>query len=194
MQAVVLAGLDLVAHVDLAGRIVADEHHGQAGLLSAGGEGGGAGGDSARRVLERAVPSISWAVMVSRSRVASEAKRTRLHKVRTRCESASARPRGVGRAARSASEAVRSGQAPAGHRARAGPARNRRFPESLKLYCFEASDCFGWLRQPQGAACRGSRAVTQTTRPPVKEAPCRHARAGLLRARLPATCRRGRNA
>jgi len=30
VQAAVFAGLDLVAHIDLAGRVVADQHHGQA--------------------------------------------------------------------------------------------------------------------------------------------------------------------
>ena len=35
MQAVVFAGLDLVAHIHLAGRAVADQHHGQAGCDAA---------------------------------------------------------------------------------------------------------------------------------------------------------------
>ena len=45
MKARVLAGLDLVAHIDLGGRVVADQDHGQAGRGAAGLQGGGALGD-----------------------------------------------------------------------------------------------------------------------------------------------------
>jgi hypothetical protein len=44
-QAVVLAGLDLVAHIDRAGRVLTDQDHGQAGLSAFGGERRGARGD-----------------------------------------------------------------------------------------------------------------------------------------------------
>jgi hypothetical protein len=47
VQAVLLAGLDLVAHVDRAGRVVADQDHGQAGA-GRGGQCGGALATSAR--------------------------------------------------------------------------------------------------------------------------------------------------
>jgi hypothetical protein len=51
VQAAVLAGLDLVAHVDLAGRVLADQHHRQAGDHAAGLERGGAGGDLGAQCL-----------------------------------------------------------------------------------------------------------------------------------------------
>jgi hypothetical protein len=40
-----MARLDLVAHIDFAGRIVADQHHGEARLMAASGEGSGTRGD-----------------------------------------------------------------------------------------------------------------------------------------------------
>ena len=45
MQAVVFASLDLVAHIHLAGRAVADQHHGQSRRDAAGAEQRGALGD-----------------------------------------------------------------------------------------------------------------------------------------------------
>ena len=45
METHVATGLDLVAHIDLAGLVFADQDHGQAGLLAGGGQGGGALGD-----------------------------------------------------------------------------------------------------------------------------------------------------
>jgi hypothetical protein len=51
VEADVAAGLDLVAHVDVAGRVFADQDHGQAGLLAGGGEFGGAGGDFGAQLL-----------------------------------------------------------------------------------------------------------------------------------------------
>jgi hypothetical protein len=51
MKADVAAGLDLVAHVDLAGRVFADQDHGKAGLLAAGGEGGCALADFGTQLL-----------------------------------------------------------------------------------------------------------------------------------------------
>ena len=44
-EAVVVTRLHFVAHVDFAGRIVADQHHREARLMAASGEGGGARGD-----------------------------------------------------------------------------------------------------------------------------------------------------
>ncbi len=44
-EAVVIARFDLIAHIDFAGRIVADQHDGEAWLMPAGGKSGGAGGD-----------------------------------------------------------------------------------------------------------------------------------------------------
>ena len=51
VEAHVAARLDLVAHVDVAGRVVADDDHGQAGLVAGGGECGGAGGDVGAQLL-----------------------------------------------------------------------------------------------------------------------------------------------
>ncbi|KAF1858236.1 hypothetical protein Lal_00014736 [Lupinus albus] len=51
VEAHVAARLDLVAHVDVAGGIVADDDHGQAGLVAGGGEGGGARGDVGAQLL-----------------------------------------------------------------------------------------------------------------------------------------------
>ncbi|MNY43975.1 hypothetical protein D3C86_1789630 [compost metagenome] len=42
METVVLASLDLVAHIDLAGGILAHKHHGEAGLVTLLGQAGGA--------------------------------------------------------------------------------------------------------------------------------------------------------
>jgi hypothetical protein len=50
VQARVGAGLDLVAHVDLAGLVITHQHHGQAGRQSTGLEGSGACGDVAAQL------------------------------------------------------------------------------------------------------------------------------------------------
>ena len=51
MQTGVLAGLDLVAHIDLAGRVVAHQHHGQAGVMPGPEGGGGACAGDVRAVV-----------------------------------------------------------------------------------------------------------------------------------------------
>jgi len=51
VEADVAAGLDLVAHVDVARRVLADQDDRQAGLSSGGGEFGGALGDLATQLL-----------------------------------------------------------------------------------------------------------------------------------------------
>nr|CUV15163.1 protein of unknown function [Ralstonia solanacearum] len=54
-EAVVFARLDLVAHVDLAGRVVADQDDGEAGLVAASGESGGALGGFGAELLGKRV-------------------------------------------------------------------------------------------------------------------------------------------
>src|SRR5471032_773662 len=55
MQAVVLTGFYLVADIDLAGRIVADENNCQAGLLATGGQGGGTHRDIGAKGLGKGI-------------------------------------------------------------------------------------------------------------------------------------------
>jgi hypothetical protein len=63
VEAGVAAGLDLVAHVDVAGRIVADDDHGQAGLAALAVRSAARRAMSARSCWESLTPSISWAGM-----------------------------------------------------------------------------------------------------------------------------------